>query len=73
MWRVIYIAPNATLAEEIRKSLVSEGFLVSVRPAGVGDGGAGLYEVLVPQSEAQDAYEAITALLSTRSGLVTPE
>ncbi len=71
MWRVVYIAPNGSLAESLRKLLSNEGFLVSVRQVGMGEGSSCPYEVLVPQSEAREAYEAINGYLTSRSGRPT--
>lgn len=69
MWRVVYIASNRPTAEAIKGLLTGEGFLVTVRPAGPADGtGNVLYEVLVPQSEAEEASEAISHLLLSGSG-----
>ncbi len=66
VWRVVYIAANRMLAETIRDMLSREGFLVTVRPAGVDSGDLLPFEVLVPQSEAQEAHQVICDLLLAR-------
>lgn len=65
MWTVVYIAPNRATAESLKKVLSGEGLLVMLRPAGspqVGDMGA--VEILVPESEAEEAHEILTGALS---------
>lgn len=69
MWQVVYIAPSGCVADHIKELLASQGFLVSLRAAGVTPsavtaGGVGLIEVLVPKSEVEEAHEAIQELLS---------
>lgn len=69
MWRVVYIAHNQQSAEQIKSFLSREGFLVNLRPAGFSDGTSRcFYEVLVPQSEAEEASEVISQTF-TRAGL----
>jgi len=61
MWTVIYIAPNKTVAEKYKKALSDEGMLVQLRPIGsahLGDHAS--VEILVPESEAEEAHEIIT-------------
>jgi hypothetical protein len=56
MWTVIYIAQNRAHAEMLKNLLDSEGILANTRPVGVmsmlGDGS---YEILVLESEADEA------------------
>ncbi len=62
MWTVVYIAPNRTIAEMLKEILASEGLLVMLRSTGIphfGDGGA--VEILVPESEAEEAYEILSS------------
>lgn len=68
VWRVVYIASNHCTAESIKGILTGEGFLVIVRPTGAADGIGILFEVLVPQSEVEEAHEAISQLLLSRAG-----
>jgi len=61
VWTVVYIAPNRAIAEMLKEILTSEGLLVMLRSTGIphfGDGGA--VEILVPESEAEEAYEILS-------------
>lgn len=67
MWTVVYIAQNRTIAEMLEKILVSEGLLVMLRPAGIphfGDSGA--VEILVPESEAEEAHEILSSAVAVK-------
>ena len=57
MWKVIFIAPSEDHAQRIRQLLESNGFLVKLRS--VGGKRKPSYEVCVPVSEAEDAYEVL--------------
>jgi len=60
VWTVIYISPNKKEAERIEQILSSEGLLVKLRSLGTSqqrDGGS--VEILVPESEADEALEII--------------
>lgn len=72
MWRVVYIAHSRSLAETIQDMLAREGFLVTLRPAGIESGHGLAVEVLVPQSEAEEAHQAIHDLLLTRLNNLPP-
>ncbi len=62
MWTVVYMAPNKTTAEMIRELLENEGLLVMLRTLGVPHmGDAASVEVLVPESEAEEANELIAS------------
>ncbi len=65
MWTVIYIAANRKLALHLKKALTREGIMVTLRPVGTCqmEELAG-YELLVPESEAEDANEVLTATLA---------
>ena len=56
MWTVVYIAANRTQAETIKNVLCDEGVLANTRPAGIAMLGDGLYEVMVLESEADEAH-----------------
>lgn len=61
MWTVVYVAPNRINAEIIKDVLNAEGILVMLRLTGIphfGDGGS--FEVLVPESEAEQAQEILS-------------
>ncbi|SDE15871.1 hypothetical protein [Sporomusa acidovorans] len=56
MWTVVYIASNRAQAEMYKDVLCKEGVLANIRPAGVVSAfGDGLYEILVLESEANEA------------------
>lgn len=60
MWTVVYIAPNKVMAEQIKTVLGNEGLLVSLRTVGIPHlGDSGPVEVLVPESEAEEAHEIL--------------
>ncbi|BBB92722.1 MAG TPA: hypothetical protein PKA28_03165 [Methylomusa anaerophila] len=60
MWTVVYIASNRAQAELLKNVLCNEGVLANTRPAGVVSTlGDGLYEILVLESEADEAHAII--------------
>lgn len=60
MWKVVYIAQTKETAQEIKKLLTENGFLIQMNLAGAKRGGqGGAYEISVPFSEAEDAYEVL--------------
>lgn len=60
MWTVVYIAPNRTVAEQMKSILEMEGILVMLRAIGVPQlGDSGSVEIMVPQSEAEEAAEIL--------------
>lgn len=62
MWTIVYIAANKAMAEMMKEMLEKEGMLVMLRPVGVPHmGNSANVEVLVPESEAEDAQELLTA------------
>lgn len=66
MWTVLYIAPNQTMAEMIKDILGQEGFLVMLRSVGLGPaylGAGSSFEVMVPESEAEEALEILAGFL----------
>jgi hypothetical protein len=64
MWTVVYIAPNRVSAENLKNVLVKEGVLVQLRPVGLPQSGdANSVEVLVPESEVEEAHELLAASL----------
>ncbi|NLG84144.1 MAG: glutamate decarboxylase [Firmicutes bacterium] len=63
MWTVVYIAPNREAAEAIKKALAREGILASIRPVGLSATGAGNFEVLVSEAEAEEAHELVSMTL----------
>ena len=66
MWTVVYIAQNKTKAEKMKDVLTSEGLLVTLRGLGAidTDNMPKAVEILVPESEAEEAHEIINNILS---------
>lgn len=57
MWKVVYIAQNAHSADKIKQLLTENGFLIQMKS--VGGRHKDSYEISVPFSEAEDAYEVL--------------
>ncbi|SHK53913.1 glutamate decarboxylase [Paramaledivibacter caminithermalis] len=57
MWTVIYIAHQEKDAYSIKDKLSSEGFLVKIRS--VGSSNDGIFELLVPEAEADEAHNVL--------------
>ncbi|WP_406676680.1 glutamate decarboxylase [Moorella sp. ACPs] len=64
MWTVIYIASNRKQALRLKEILTREGIMVNLRPIGSCqmEDLAG-YELLVPESEAEEANEILNTAL----------
>lgn len=63
MWTVVYIAPNKRDAENIKNKLSIEGLLVKLRAVGLPQTNEnGPVEVLVPESEVDEALEIINSI-----------
>lgn len=61
MWTVVYVAPNRPIAAMLKELLEKEGLLAMLRPIGVPQmGDAANYEILVPESEVEEATEVLT-------------
>lgn len=60
MWKVIYIAPTARIAERIKDRLAEEGFLVQVRPINLSKH---QFEILVPEGELEEVQEVLNSIL----------
>ena len=57
MCKVLYIAPTEAQAQRIQQLLSENGFLVKVKSSGGKHNKA--FEICVPVSEAEDAYEVL--------------
>jgi len=69
MWTVIYIATNRAQADSIKNLLCAEGILANTKATGVASAvGDGLYEILVLESEADEANEIICQYAITKRG-----
>jgi hypothetical protein len=64
MWTVVYIAPNRATADMLKNYLMTEGLLVMLRSIGVPHlGDSGSVEILVPESEVEEAHEILSYAL----------
>jgi hypothetical protein len=59
MWTVVYIASNRTQAERLKNILIEEGILAQIRAVGMSNTGEGMHELLVPESEAEEAHSIL--------------
>lgn len=65
MWTVVYIAPNKSIAETLKRVLSDEGLLVMLRAASsLSVRELGAFEILVPESEAEEAHEILSGALA---------
>jgi len=65
MWTVVYIAPNKSIAETLKRVLSNEGLLVMLRAASsISVQELGAFEILVPESEAEEAHEILSGALA---------
>jgi hypothetical protein len=62
MWAVVYLAHGKEEAEKIKNALSEQGILVKVKGVAKDKNGNGLFEILVPQSEADDAMMILTSI-----------
>lgn len=58
MWTVVYIAPNKKEAEKVRDLFLGEGLLVKLNEVAASEDDPA-YEVLVPESEVDEALELL--------------
>ena len=58
MWIVIYLSPSKAAADQIKTLLQAAGLLVKVRAVSSGEQ-YGCYEILVPESEVNEAHGRI--------------
>ncbi|NLO97650.1 MAG: glutamate decarboxylase [Peptococcaceae bacterium] len=67
MWTVIYIAPTRSVAEKYQKALSEEGILVQLRAVGAyQQSNNNSVEILVPESEAEEAHEILTTIIGRK-------
>ncbi len=60
MWMVVFVAQSAETAEKIKELIMANGLLVKVRAInGSGEEKFGCYEILVPESELDEAHSII--------------
>jgi len=64
VWTVVYVAPNRPVAEMMKEMLENDGLLVMIRCAGIPHlGDSGHFEILVPESEVDEAQIALSRVL----------
>lgn len=61
MWTVIHLVSDRDKANQIYNKLTAEGFLVKVQPLNKKDDNR-YFQILVPGSEAQEAYDSLVEL-----------
>jgi hypothetical protein len=60
VWTAVFIAPHKKEAERIKEMLSGEGFLVKLKYVGLSQASeCGPVEILVPESEVEEALEII--------------
>lgn len=55
MWTVVYVAQSKDGAAKLQGMLSEQGVLVKTRQIGKSKGSDGLFEILVPETEVEDA------------------
>lgn len=69
MWTVVYIMSNRNYAETVKQALMDEGILAMLRAAGSPQGDEhGPVEIMVLESEAEEASQIISKMVSTLGG-----
>lgn len=64
MWTVVYVAPNRPVADMLKEMLENDGLLVMVRCASIPHlGNSAQFEILVPESEVDEAQIALSRVL----------
>jgi len=71
MWTVIYIAPTQNIAEKYQQALAEEGILVQLRAVSAypQKNTTQTTEILVPESEAEEAHEILTTIIGSKKNL----
>ncbi len=60
MWTVVYMAQSKDIAVKLQELLTNEGILVKIRPISKNhENNDNYYEVLVPESEVEEAHSVI--------------
>lgn len=63
MMTVVYVAPSKSIAERIRTALEAEGIMAVLRELGKKGTSRVSVEILVPESEAEDAQAVLFNVL----------
>ena len=59
MWTVVYISQNEDVAKEIKELLEASQILVMMRSVGNEEGDQKSFEILVPETELEQAHNII--------------
>ena len=62
MWTVVHVAQSKIEVDRIHKALDDQGVLVKVKQIGKSKNGQVLFEILVPNSEVDDACVVLTSI-----------
>lgn len=69
MWTVVYIMSNRNYAERLKQAIMDEGLLAMLRTTGSPQIGKNCpVEILVLESEAEEASQIISEMLSNQGG-----
>lgn len=64
MWTVVYMASNRENAEKLKSILLKEGLLVKLREVKRCGRKQAFFEILVPESEAEEAHTILIEHIS---------
>ncbi len=64
MWTVVYIAHCQKTSQALADKLIENGMLAKVRQSGNTGNGNAMYEVIVPETEVEDAAEILGSFSS---------
>lgn len=60
MWTVVYVGQSREAADKLKALLEDAGILVRIRPVtGTSEGDANAFEILIPQTEKEEADKII--------------
>ena len=62
MWTVVYVAQTVEESDKIKNALTEGGILVKVRSIGKKKDNRGIFEIVVPQTEVDDASIILTSI-----------
>lgn len=59
MWTVVYLSHSKDIADRLSKAFEENNLLVKMRPVSKNADSDGCYEILVPESEVEEAHAII--------------
>lgn len=62
MWTVVYVAQNVEEFNKVKNALTKDGILVKSRQIGKKKDNRGTFEILVPETEVDDASMVLTSI-----------